>query len=101
MRARRRCTGVAAHFEAEHEGCASLSAFEPRACLRARAYRSQRASGVVLPADMPFWKRRSGLAQREEHEASVSVCVCVWEGEEDEEEESFPGCVCTSDVRGA
>ena len=35
---------------------------------------------------------------------------CVWEGEEEEEErvfsgteteESFPGCVCTSDVRGA
>lgn len=48
-------------------------------------YRSQRASGVVLPADMPFWKHRSSLAQRGTR--GKCVCVCVWEGEEDKEEE--------------
>lgn len=46
---------------------------------------------------------------REEHEASVCVCVCgrvkrtkrrsVFSSIETEE--SFPGCGCTSDVRGA
>lgn len=52
----------------------------PHRRLCACGYRSQRASSVMLPADLRFWKRRFGLAQRKEHEASVCVRACVGGG---------------------